>query len=130
MSAILSGPKLRSPAERKPTAPRPAVAETPREALMEAIKSSGASRLRSAAQPAAGAQAPPRAVPPANDVMTDLASSIMRRRASIEPQDEDEDEDDGDGPGTRAESRVLGLRAYLASKENSAAPADAHDDWE
>ena len=128
MSAILSGPKLRSPAERKPTAPRPAVADTPREALMEAIKSSGASRLRSAAQPAAGAQAPPRAVPPANDVMTDLASSIMRRRASIEPQDEDED--DGDGPGTRAESRVLGLRAYLASKESSAVPMDAHDDWE
>ena len=51
----------------------------------------------------------------------------MRRRASIEP--EDDDDDDGDGVGTRAESRVLGLRAYLASKE-SAAPADAHDDWE
>ena len=60
--------------------------------------------------------------------MTDLASSIMRRRASIEPQDDDDD-DGGDGLGTRAESRVLGLRAYLASKESSA-PADAHDDWE
>ena len=152
MSAILSGPKLRSPAERKPTAPRPAVVETPREALLEAIKarplvdapfsvadklclsrsfeqSSGASRLRSAAQPAVGAPPPPRSAPPANDVMTDLASSIMRRRASIEPQDDDDDDDGGNGLGTRAESRVLGLRAYLASKESSA-PADAHDDWE
>ena len=41
MSAILSGPKLRSPAERKPTAPRPAAVETPREALLEAIKARG-----------------------------------------------------------------------------------------
>ena len=38
MSAILLGPKLRSSAERRVPGPRPTVAETPREALMEAIK--------------------------------------------------------------------------------------------
>jgi hypothetical protein len=34
----LLGPKLRSSADRRAPGPRPAVAETPREALMEAIK--------------------------------------------------------------------------------------------
>ena len=58
--------------------------------------------------------------------MTDLASSIMRRRASIEPQD-DEDDDDGTGLEAR-ESRVLGLRAYLASKESGRTATE--DDWE
>lgn len=59
--------------------------------------------------------------------MTDLASSIMRRRASIEPEEED---DDDDGLDAR-ESRVLGLRAYLASKEHGQRTAtDAQDDWE
>jgi hypothetical protein len=56
--------------------------------------------------------------------MTDLASSIMRRRASIQ-----EEEDDGDGLDAR-QSRVLGLRAYLASKDSGRSAADAQDDWE
>ena len=65
-------------------------------------------------------------MPPASDVMTDLASSIMRRRASIEPQEEEEE----DGGLEARESRVLGLRAYLASKESSRSASDAQDDWE
>ena len=146
MNAILLGPKLRSTADRPAPGPRPTVAETPREALMEAIKArtmhalrarlrrltlslaqtSAASRLRSASQPASGAQ-PQRAAAPVNDVMSDLASSIMRRRASIEPQEEEDD----DGELDARESRVLGLRAYLASKESGrSTTADAQDDWE
>ena len=60
-------------------------------------------------------------------MMADLASSIMRRRASIEPQ---EDDDVGDTPAGRASGEaVLGLRAYLASKDASQPSGGQDDDW-
>ena len=88
------------------------------------LQTSAASRLRNASTAPPPAQQAQRAAAPANDVMTDLASSIMRRRASIQ-----EEEDDGDGLDAR-QSRVLGLRAYLASKDSGRSAADAQDDWE
>jgi hypothetical protein len=91
------------------------------------LQTSAASRLRSASTAPPPVQQAQQAAAPANDVMTDLASSIMRRRASIEPQEEDEE--DGDGLDAR-QSRVLGLRAYLASKDSGRSAADAQDDWE
>ena len=95
---------------------------------MRCVQTSAASRLRSASTVPPPAQQAQRAAAPSNDVMTDLASSIMRRRASIEPQEEEDD--DGDGLDAR-QSRVLGLRAYLASKDSRRSAADAPvDDWE
>ena len=93
---------------------------------MRCVQTSAASRLRSASTVPPPAQQAQRAAAPSNDVMTDLASSIMRRRASIEPQEE-EDEDDG---LDARQSRVLGLRAYLASKDSGRSAADVQDDWE
>jgi hypothetical protein len=63
-------------------------------------------------------------------MLSDLASSIMRRRASIEPDEEEDDE--GDVPG-RAGGGVLGLGAYLAAKERGAAAAQrggSDEEWE
>ena len=61
-------------------------------------------------------------------MMSDLASSIMRRRASIEAHDDDDDDDDGGESGRRS-GGVLGLRAYLAAKDTAQKPTD-NDDWE
>ncbi len=61
-------------------------------------------------------------------MMSDLASSIMRRRASIEPQEEEE-EDAASRRGGGG-SGVLGLHAYLAAKDGAAPAQKDEDEWE
>ena len=63
-------------------------------------------------------------------MMSDLASSIMRRRASIEPQEEEEEEDDAASRRGGGGSGVLGLRAYLAAKDGAAPAQKDEDEWE
>jgi hypothetical protein len=61
-------------------------------------------------------------------MMADLASSIMRRRASIEPQEEEEEEASGNRGGGAG---VLGLRAYLAAKDSAPVAAGSdNEEWE
>ena len=63
-------------------------------------------------------------------MMSDLASSIMRRRASIEPEEEEEDDEDG-GAGRGGGGGVMGLHAYLAAKDSAPVRKGGSDEeWE
>lgn len=91
MGAILAGPRLKSAASRQlPPATQPLA--TPREALLDAIKNTSTTTLRSVTRE--GDLVAAAAPAPAGDVMADLASSIMRRRAAIVS---DDDESDSEG---------------------------------
>ena len=65
-------------------------------------------------------------------MMSDLASSIMRRRASIEPE-EDDDDDEADGARRGGGGAgVMGLHAYLAAKDGARARkgGGSDEEWE